>query len=81
MNSADRTFPVEDPATLEIIAEVPDLGDEDACAAADRAAAAFSAWSRTSPRHRSDVLRRAHDLMLRDKDELAALIVGRTASP
>ncbi|HEY9564578.1 MAG TPA: aldehyde dehydrogenase family protein [Nocardioides sp.] len=27
-----------------------------------------------APRHRSDVLRRAHELILRDKDELAALI-------
>lgn len=68
------TFTVEDPASLEVVAEVPDLGPEDARAAVDRAAAAFTEWSRTSPRHRSDVLRRAHELMLRDKDELTALI-------
>jgi succinate-semialdehyde dehydrogenase / glutarate-semialdehyde dehydrogenase len=68
------TFAVEDPATLEVVAQVPDLGVEDAVAAVDRAAAAYPAWSRTSPRHRSDVLRRAHELMLRDQDELAALI-------
>jgi succinate-semialdehyde dehydrogenase/glutarate-semialdehyde dehydrogenase len=69
-----RTFAVEDPATLEVIGQVSDLGVEDARAAVDRAAAAFSEWSRTAPRHRSDVLRRAHELMLRDKDELATLI-------
>ncbi|QWF22769.1 NAD-dependent succinate-semialdehyde dehydrogenase [Nocardioides sp. LMS-CY] len=69
-----RTFAVEDPATLEVVAHVPDLGVDDALAAVDRAAAAYPSWSRTSPRHRSDVLRRAHELMLRDKDELAALI-------
>ena len=68
------TFTVEDPATLEAIAEVPDHGADDARGAVDRAAAAFAAWSRTSPRHRSDVLRRAFELMLRDKDELAVLI-------
>jgi succinate-semialdehyde dehydrogenase/glutarate-semialdehyde dehydrogenase len=69
-----RTFAVEDPATLEVVEHVPDLGADDAIAAVDRAAAAFPAWSRTTSRHRSDVLRRAHELMLRDRDELAALI-------
>jgi len=69
-----RTFAVENPATLEVIEHVPDLGVEDATTAVDRAAAAFPAWSRTAPRHRSDVLRRAHELMLRERDELAALI-------
>src|SRR6478609_7069593 len=69
-----RAFAVEDPATLEVVAHVPDLDVADAVAAVDRAAAAYPAWSRTSPRHRSDVLRRAHELMLRDKDELTTLI-------
>ena len=73
-HTAAPSFAVEDPATLEVVAQVPDLGPADAIAAVDRAAAAFSAWSRTSPRHRSDVLRRAYELMLRDRDELAELI-------
>ncbi|MDP3891649.1 NAD-dependent succinate-semialdehyde dehydrogenase [Nocardioides sp.] len=72
--TAQPTFPVEDPASLEVVAHVPDLGADEARAAVDRAAAAFPAWSSTSPRHRSDVLRRAHELMLRDRDELATLI-------
>lgn len=71
-----RTFAVEDPATLEIIDHVPDCGPADARAAVDRAAVAFEDWSRRSPRHRdsSDVLRRAHELVLRDRSELALLI-------
>lgn len=72
--SAGRTFTVADPATLEVVDTVPDLGVDEAIFAVDRAAAAFPAWSSTSPRQRSDVLRRAHELMLRDKDELALLI-------
>lgn len=67
-------FAVEDPATLEVIAHVPDHGPEQARAAVNRAVVAFKAWSRTAPRHRSDVLRRAHELMLRDKVKLATLI-------
>ncbi|MDI6910932.1 NAD-dependent succinate-semialdehyde dehydrogenase [Nocardioides sp.] len=72
--AAGPTFTVEDPATLEAIAQVPDLGVAEARAAVDRAAAALPAWSRTAPRERSSVLRRAHELMLRDQEELAELI-------
>jgi succinate-semialdehyde dehydrogenase/glutarate-semialdehyde dehydrogenase len=68
------TFAVEDPATLEVVDRVPDQGADDARSAVDRAAVAFDSWSRTSPRHRSDILRRAFDLMHRDKDELAVLV-------
>lgn len=67
-------FTVEDPATLETVAELPDLGPAEARAAVDRAAASFPAWAATAPRHRSDVLRRAFDLVLRDRDRLAGLI-------
>lgn len=65
---------VEDPATLEVVGYVPDLGVDDARAAVDRAAAAFLIWSRTSPRHRSEVLRRGYELMMRDRHELARLV-------
>jgi succinate-semialdehyde dehydrogenase/glutarate-semialdehyde dehydrogenase len=68
------TFAVEDPATLEVVAQVPDLRAEDARAAVDRAGAAFLSWSPTPPRQRSDVLRRMHGLMLRDHDRLTHLI-------
>jgi succinate-semialdehyde dehydrogenase/glutarate-semialdehyde dehydrogenase len=68
------TFPVEDPATLEVLAQVPDLGPDRAREATDRAAAALEPWSRTSPRRRSEVLRRAFELMHRDEARLTTLI-------
>jgi succinate-semialdehyde dehydrogenase/glutarate-semialdehyde dehydrogenase len=69
-----RTFIVENPATLEVVAHVPDQTAEHARAAVDRAASAFMGWSRTAPRQRSVVLQRAYELMLRDRDELSELI-------
>jgi len=72
--TASRTFVVEDPATLEPVTEVADQGPEDAVRAVDVAAAALPTWARTAPRHRSEVLARAHALMLRDGDRLASLI-------
>ncbi|WP_435747662.1 NAD-dependent succinate-semialdehyde dehydrogenase [Nocardioides sp. SYSU DS0663] len=68
------TFSVEDPATLAVLAEVPDHGADEATRAVDRAAEAFRTWSRTAPRVRSEALAEAHRLMLRDRDELATLI-------
>ncbi|SDN63321.1 succinate semialdehyde dehydrogenase [Nocardioides szechwanensis] len=72
--TAAPTFSVEDPATLEVVAHVPDQGETEARTAVDRAAAAFPAWSGLAPRQRSEVLRRTQELMLRDRDELTALI-------
>ena len=68
------TFAVDDPATAEPIADVSDGGAADARAAVDAAAAAFPAWRQVAPRVRSDVLRRAFELVHRDVDRLTALI-------
>jgi succinate-semialdehyde dehydrogenase/glutarate-semialdehyde dehydrogenase len=65
---------VVDPATLAPVAEVADQGVPDAKAAVDAAYSAFPAWARTAPRHRSEILHKAFQLMLRDRDSLAALI-------
>lgn len=69
-----RTFNVVDPATSRRLAQVYDCSALDATAAVDLASAAFPAWSATPPRQRSDMLRRAFDLMLADQEELAELI-------
>ena len=74
MSAPKKTFTVQDPATLEPIAEVADLGVAEAVAAVDAAHAAFPAWAATPPRRRSEVLRTAFELMLRDREKLAALI-------
>ncbi|MDT9592129.1 NAD-dependent succinate-semialdehyde dehydrogenase [Nocardioides zeae] len=69
-------FDVMDPATGATIASVAngDLADAgDAVAAAD---AAFAGWAATPARDRSDILRRAFELMMRDADSLAELIAA-----
>ncbi|RNL63298.1 NAD-dependent succinate-semialdehyde dehydrogenase [Nocardioides marmoriginsengisoli] len=68
------TFAVHDPASTALIAEVADGGTGEAARAVDAAAAAFPAWSQTPPRGRSEVLRRAYELMIAEREELAALI-------
>lgn len=65
---------VDDPATGQVVAAISDAGASDARAAVDAAAQALSVWSATSNRHRSDVLRRAFDLMNERAESFAALI-------
>jgi succinate-semialdehyde dehydrogenase/glutarate-semialdehyde dehydrogenase len=69
-----RTFPVHDPATGALVAEVADGGVADAAAAVDAAAAALPGWAATPPRERSEVLRRAWALMVAATDRLAGLM-------
>jgi len=71
---ADGTFDVVDPATGEAIRPVSNGGTSDATAAVDAAAAALTTWRRTAPRERGEILRRTFELMIRDKDQLGALI-------
>jgi aminomuconate-semialdehyde/2-hydroxymuconate-6-semialdehyde dehydrogenase len=61
------------PATEEVIAEIPDSGAEDVDRAVAAARAAFPGWSRTPAADRSKVLLRLADLIERNFDELARL--------
>ena len=73
---ADGTFDVVDPATGEAIRPVSNGGVSDATAAVDAAATALNSWRRLAPRERGEILRRTFELMIRDRDELGALIAA-----
>jgi succinate-semialdehyde dehydrogenase/glutarate-semialdehyde dehydrogenase len=72
--SSGNRFDVLDPATGDTIASVADGGEADAIAAVDAAAAAGPGWAATPPRVRSEVLRKAFELMTARASELARLI-------
>src|SRR6201998_4973332 len=69
------TIAVVDPATEEVIAQVSGGDVDTAIAAVDTAQLALARWSAQSPRERSEVLRRAYELMIARSEELARLIV------
>jgi acyl-CoA reductase-like NAD-dependent aldehyde dehydrogenase len=56
--TAESTVQVLEPATEEVMAELPQAGPEDADAAIARAKAAFPAWRAVSPGDRANLLRR-----------------------
>jgi phenylacetaldehyde dehydrogenase len=70
-----QTFPVEDPATEEIIAHVPagDKADIDAAVAAARRAFETGPWSRILPGERSRMVWRLGDLLEQHADEFAEI--------
>ncbi|MEU1629765.1 NAD-dependent succinate-semialdehyde dehydrogenase [Streptomyces sp. NPDC020096] len=68
------TFPVENPATGQPLCEVSDATPADALAALDAAGTAQRSWAAVPPRHRGEVLRRAHDLLIERMEEFALLI-------
>jgi len=72
---------VADPATGELIATVASASVEDARRAVGAAAAAFRPWAARPPRDRAEILRRAFELMIRDRDKLAELMVRENGKP
>lgn len=67
-------FPVMNPATGEVVAEVADLGAAEAEMAVEAAAEAFETWRRTPAKARATLLRRWHDLILANQEDLARLM-------
>jgi succinate-semialdehyde dehydrogenase / glutarate-semialdehyde dehydrogenase len=73
--SDGATLDVVDPATEEVIASVASGSVEDGLSAVAAAHEAMPAWSDAAPRVRSEVLRRAFDLIIESEKEFAELIV------
>ncbi|MET2828469.1 NAD-dependent succinate-semialdehyde dehydrogenase [Mesorhizobium shangrilense] len=67
-------FDVINPADETVLASVASADIADAEAALDAAEAAMAAWAKQTPRHRSEVLRKAWALMSARLDEFARLI-------
>jgi len=79
--ASGRRFPVIDPATGKVIADVADSGPADARAAAQAAAAALPAWRATLAKDRAAILHRWHALILEHQDALGALISLEQGKP
>ena len=68
------TIAVHDPSDGSIIAEVSLAGDVECEAAIAAADAAAVAWAKTAPRYRSEILRKAFEIMTSEIEEIATLI-------
>jgi succinate-semialdehyde dehydrogenase/glutarate-semialdehyde dehydrogenase len=68
---ADGTLPVLDPSTGDVITEVARAGADDVARAVEAAAGAQPGWAATAPRERGEVLRKAFELMISRREEIA----------
>ena len=73
--SDGQRIDVQDPATGEVITTVASGSVEDALQAVGAAHVALRGWSARAPRERAEILRRTFDLMMREQDKLAELMV------
>lgn len=80
-SATGATFPVHDPSTGEIIAQVADAAPEDGAAALDAAASAQSAWAATAPRERGEILRRAFELVTARAEDFALVMTLEMGKP
>jgi succinate-semialdehyde dehydrogenase / glutarate-semialdehyde dehydrogenase len=67
-------LPVTDPSNESVIAEVQTAGDAECLAAIDAADKAFKTWSKTAPRVRAEILRKAFEIMVAEADQLAKIV-------
>ena len=75
------TFAVTNPADGSLVADVPEMEVAGARAAIEAANAAWPAWRSKTAKERSAILRRWFDLMLANKDDLAAIMTAEQGKP
>ncbi|MFZ4895577.1 NAD-dependent succinate-semialdehyde dehydrogenase [Plantibacter sp. Mn2098] len=76
-----RTLDVIDPSTGEVIKTIADASVADGKAALDAAVAVADEWAATPPRTRSNILRKAFDLLQERRDDFALLMTLEMGKP
>ncbi|VDG96721.1 Succinate-semialdehyde dehydrogenase [NADP(+)] GabD [Lysinibacillus sphaericus] len=74
-------IPVVNPFTQEVIADVPNGGEVEATRAVDEAYKAFPEWAALSAYERSELIMKWHDLIERDKEDLAKTMTLEQGKP
>ena len=76
-----RTFAVNNPATGEVLAHVPDLGAAETARAIAAAQAAQPGWMALTAKERAAILRRWHELILENAEDLALIMTAEQGKP
>ena len=81
LKASKTHFAVDNPATGETIAQVPNCKPKDALAAIDTANQAWGPWRTQPARVRGDILRRWFDLLIAHQDDLARIMTAENGKP
>ena len=76
-----RTIQVRNPATGELVGEVPAIGAAETRRAIEAAHRAQPAWRAMLAKDRATILRRLFDLMLENADDLATIMTAEQGKP
>jgi len=76
-----RTTPVINPATGACIGQVPLMGRQETTLAIEAAARAQKTWRLRTGKDKADLLRRWHDLILANREDLAVLMTSEQGKP
>ena len=76
-----KKIDVINPATGEIIGTVPEMGEAETRRAIAAAKAAMPGWAGKTAKERANILRKWHDLMLENTDDLARLMTIEMGKP
>jgi succinate-semialdehyde dehydrogenase/glutarate-semialdehyde dehydrogenase len=76
-----KSFPVTNPATGEVLAQVPDMGATETRRAIAAAKAAWPEWRRKTAKERAKLLRKWYDLMMANVDDLAWIMTAEQGKP
>jgi succinate-semialdehyde dehydrogenase / glutarate-semialdehyde dehydrogenase len=79
--TSSKVVDVDDPATGEIVASVPNVGATETREAIDAAAAAFPAWRRRTAKERAAIMRQWYELMKTHQEDLARLMTIEQGKP
>ena len=76
-----KTFAVVNPATLEVLADLPDLGAKEARLAIDAAYEVQGTWSSKTAKERAGILHKFFKLMCENSDDLAKILTAEMGKP
>ncbi|RDL32662.1 Succinate-semialdehyde dehydrogenase [Venustampulla echinocandica] len=80
-SQSGKTFDVINPATLEKIATVPEMGAAETAQAVEAAHVSFQSFKKTTARERARLLRKWNDLILENIDDLALILTLENGKP
>ena len=78
---AEGAIDVDNPASGEILGQVPRLGRAETRGAIDAAARAFPAWRKQTAKERAVIMRRWFELMMANQEDLAQLMTAEQGKP
>ncbi len=79
--SSEKKFKVINPATGNLILEVPNFGKKETIEAIDAAEFAFKSWSKFTAHERSKILKKWYDLVIENQDDLAIIMTAEQGKP